>query len=263
MIDPFFEKVISETDEEAIWARFPNPELDFRLARSEARNFHHDYPLSYLTGTMDTDIKLSSYFGFSVGDGYDAVTPDMIVDYGSTTFVIEFTTSYLSGEDQLSEKFRSKVSKYEVALQRRVVERQPPRRLVYLVIVLSTTGCYTNANLSQSIVSEMIWRYRIARSLDTFASTDEFGSWLKPDATYSHRGKAQAFLTSLADSYQGEYMTEKFHNFCSDRYIDTTRKESILRTAFSKSWNRTMDETVDAEKNPINQNWRQFSKVKK
>ncbi|QCI62749.2 RNA-dependent RNA polymerase [Itaporanga virus] len=125
------------------------------IRAEDLSNFPHDFTFGHLSDM--TDVRFSSVYPV-IGDGYDHLSPDVIVtSTGGHKHVVEFTTF----RGQLRDAQRAglqKVSKYEIACENR--SKVHPTTLH--IIVATRHGVVTNMDMDQAEVNELTFRYRLA-----------------------------------------------------------------------------------------------------
>ncbi|AWH90184.1 RNA polymerase [Viola virus] len=96
-----------------------------------------------------------------MGDDYDGLTPDFIIETNTGVFhVVEFTTTR-AGEHSASEAAYTKIAKYEIACQ----ARSQGRSVCLSVISVHRDGVWSNLELTEQEVDELCYRYRMALSI--------------------------------------------------------------------------------------------------
>ncbi|QNJ99604.1 RNA-dependent RNA polymerase [Bogoria virus] len=128
------------------------------LTASSLPNFVHDFTFGHLESK--TDKMFSSVFGVK-NDGYDHLTPDVIIKSpGSTYYVVEFTTfrGHPEGSKQAA---LNKFSRYEIPC----LNRSVGNKVSLNVISVHRTGLWSNLELEDEEVNEMIFRFRLAVSI--------------------------------------------------------------------------------------------------
>ncbi|AKF42424.1 L protein [Capira virus] len=121
-------------------------------------NLVHDVSFGHLSA--DTDVKLHSKFGI-IGDGYDNLSPDMIMELPSGRIVvIEFTT-FRGGERGCMNAAKDKFSKYQIACE----NRSQTCSISLYVIAVHRDGLWSNLNLSEEEVNEIVFRFRMSLAI--------------------------------------------------------------------------------------------------
>nr|AKF42411.1 L protein [Punta Toro virus] len=121
-------------------------------------NMVHDITFGHIADS--TDVKLSSKFGI-VGDGYDHLSPDMIVETTSGSYIVVEFTTFRGSERGCLNAAKDKFAKYQIACENR--SRTVPVSLY--VISVHRDGLWTNMTMSQEEVNELVFRYRMALSI--------------------------------------------------------------------------------------------------
>ncbi|AEL29649.1 polymerase [Sandfly fever Naples virus] len=121
-------------------------------------NLVHDVSFGHLCDS--TDIKFHKKFGIK-GDGYDNLSPDMIVELPSGRMVVVEFTTFRGGEKGCYSAARDKVSKYSLACENRS-SRCP---VSLFVIAVHKDGVWTNLDLSDQDVNEIVFRFRMSISI--------------------------------------------------------------------------------------------------
>ncbi|QNJ99612.1 RNA-dependent RNA polymerase [Perkerra virus] len=128
------------------------------LTANNLPNFVHDFTFGHLEA--DTDKMLSSVFGVR-GDGYDHLSPDMIVkSTANTYFVIEFTT-FRGQQEGARRAALNKFSKYEIPCENRSVGN----KVSLSVLSVHRTGLWSNLDMDDDDVNEIVFRFRLAVSI--------------------------------------------------------------------------------------------------
>ncbi|AEB70982.1 polymerase [Ixcanal virus] len=129
-----------------------------RLNPQSLPNFVHDFTFGHLASS--TDSPFISLFP-AIGDGFDHLTPDVMIRMPSgRTHVIEFTT--FRGTSQGAQQAALlKIGKYESACERR--SRVSP--VTFSVISVHRYGVWTNLDLGEEQVNELVYRFRLAVSI--------------------------------------------------------------------------------------------------
>ncbi|QCI62731.1 RNA-dependent RNA polymerase [Cacao virus] len=123
-------------------------------------NIVHDITVGHLTPI--TDCMFCSVFEVK-GDGFDNHSPDMILETGPDSYyVIEFTTNR-GGEQSARTAALNKIAKYEIPCQ----NRSSGVSIKLGVISVHRDGVWSNMNLGDEDVNELVYRYRLA--LDVFS----------------------------------------------------------------------------------------------
>nr|WAD86921.1 polymerase [Arumowot virus]WAD86925.1 polymerase [Arumowot virus] len=122
-------------------------------------NFIHDFTFGHLADT--TDRAFSSVFQV-VNDGFDDLTPDVIVKTPSGSFhVVEFTT-FRGRQEEARFATQNKITKYELACRNRSV--QGPVSLH--TIGVHRGGLWTNMKIDQKEVEELCFRFRLSLAIE-------------------------------------------------------------------------------------------------
>ena len=93
-------------------------------------------------------------------DGCDHLEPDCVHKKKNGSFTVIEITTVSSAEDE-ERAYEDKVMKCHEPLKRRATECEV--EIAYIVIVISSTGVYTNANLSDTAVDDLTYRYSMGK----------------------------------------------------------------------------------------------------
>ncbi|AEB70976.1 polymerase [Durania virus] len=128
------------------------------LSPQELPNFVHNFTFGHLADNTDT--PFISMFP-AMGDGFDHLTPDLVLRVPSgRTHVIEFST--FRGTSQGSyQSAMLKIGKYESACECR--SRIGP--ITFSVMSVHRYGVWTNLDLDEESVNELVYRFRLAISI--------------------------------------------------------------------------------------------------
>ncbi|QCI62745.1 RNA-dependent RNA polymerase [Icoaraci virus] len=131
---------------------------DLKIKASKVPNFVHDFTFGHLCS--NTDRTFMSYFPM-VNDGFNHLSPDVIMTTpAGSTYVIEFTT-FRGDSNGARNAALLKIGKYEVACQNRTLGG----RLMLAVISVHRHGVWTNLELEEEDVNELVFRFRLALSI--------------------------------------------------------------------------------------------------
>ncbi|AYA58157.1 RNA-dependent RNA polymerase [Bregalaka virus] len=122
-------------------------------------NFIHNFTFGHLSST--TDQPFSSKFPV-INDGFDDLTPDVIVQSTAGSYhVVEFTT--FRGRDEPARGAAAlKIAKYEQACRNRSVDRS----VGLYAIAVHRGGLWTNMIMSKEDVDELCYRMRLAEAIE-------------------------------------------------------------------------------------------------
>ncbi|AFH88999.1 polymerase [Saint-Floris virus] len=121
--------------------------------------FRHNFTFGHLAST--TDKKFSEVFGVVESDDSNFQSPDMIIETeAGHVFVIEFTTTLGDFGSALAAA-RIKIAKYEIACR----NRSALKPISLFVIAAYDKGVVTNMELDDNEVNEIVFRFRLARSI--------------------------------------------------------------------------------------------------
>ncbi|AKF42423.1 L protein [Campana virus] len=121
-------------------------------------NLVHDISYGHLS--TDTDVKFHTKFGV-LGDGYDNLSPDMIVELPSGRMVVVEFTTFRGGERGCYNAAKDKVSKYQIACE----NRSQTMPLILFVLAVHKDGVWSNLRLTQEDVDEIVFRFRMSLSI--------------------------------------------------------------------------------------------------
>ncbi|AEL29670.1 polymerase [Odrenisrou virus] len=123
-------------------------------------NFIHNFTFGHLADA--TDRAFSSIFDV-VNDGFDDLTPDVIVRTPSGSFhVVEFTT-FRGRQEEARHATQNKITKYELACRNRSL--QGPVSLH--TIGVHRGGLWTNMRMDQRDIDELCFRFRLALAIES------------------------------------------------------------------------------------------------
>ncbi|QBQ01754.1 RNA-dependent RNA polymerase [Mona Grita virus] len=131
---------------------------EVKVSSLKVPNFVHDFTFGHLSST--TDKPFISEFP-SVNDGFNFMSPDLILTTTSgSIYVLEFTT-FRGGEEGARQAAITKIGKYEVACE----NRSSGHRLCLSVISVHRHGVWSNLQLEEEDVNELVFRFRLAVSI--------------------------------------------------------------------------------------------------
>ncbi|QNJ99600.1 RNA-dependent RNA polymerase [Embossos virus] len=225
------------------------------LPASGLANFIHNFTFGHLES--DTDKMFSSVFGVR-NDSYDHLTPDVIIKSpGDTYYIVEFTT--FRGHPQGARQAAlNKFSRYEIPCQ----NRSNGCKLSLNVISVHSTGVWTNLELEDDEVSELIFRFRLAVSIYEDmkvlfpALSDDSGS-------LDQRGRiVLSILSHIQDNWdETELSFPSFKRELFERFRTLEPDEEYLTKIISQCLNqaqelisKNMDNTISREEK-LNQNF--------
>nr|AYA44506.1 polymerase [Rift Valley fever virus] len=154
-------------------------------------NFVHDFTFGHLADK--TDRLLMREFPM-MNDGFDHLSPDMIIKTTSGMYnIVEFTT-FRGDERGAFQAAMTKLAKYEVPCE----NRSQGRTVVLYVVSAYRHGVWSNLELEDSEAEEMVYRYRLALSV-----MDELRT-LFPElsSTDEELGKTERELLAMVSSIQ-------------------------------------------------------------
>ncbi|AEA30055.1 L protein [Maldonado virus] len=118
-------------------------------------NLVHDVVFSHLAS--NTDVRFSTIFGV-YSDSYDHLSPDLILKTAAGSHhVVEFTTNR-GGERGAFQACKDKFSKYHIPCENRAVGS----RVSLFVISVYVRGVWSNLDLTDDEVNELVFRFRLA-----------------------------------------------------------------------------------------------------
>ncbi|ALG75832.1 polymerase [Alcube virus] len=133
------------------------PNVDVKA--SSIPNFIHNFTFGHLSSS--TDQPFSTKFPV-INDGFDDLTPDVIVQSTSGSFhVVEFTT-FRGREEGARGAAALKIAKYEQACRNRSVGRN----IGLYAIAVHRGGVWTNMVMGKEDVDELCYRMRLAEAIE-------------------------------------------------------------------------------------------------
>ncbi|API68892.1 RNA-dependent RNA polymerase [Tapara virus] len=129
-----------------------------KVSPSGLKNFIHDFTFGHYASS--TDRRFHNFF-MPLNDGFDSLSPDMIVRTPSGHHhVIEFAT-FRGGDAGAESSALSKISKYEIACSNRSEQFD----ITLSVITVYKNGIWTNMIFEEDEVDELVYRFRLAVSI--------------------------------------------------------------------------------------------------
>ncbi|AEA30062.1 L protein [Nique virus] len=190
-------------------------------------NLIHDISFAHLAESTDT--QFSSQFGVR-SDSYDHLTPDVIIKTAAGSFfVIEFTTNR-GGERAAFNSCKDKFSKYHIACE----NRSSDCVVSLYVISIYAQGVWSNLQLSEDEVNELVFRFRLAVAI--MEEAKKFYPELSGDET--DMTKLEREMLGVVSSIQLDWSatTSSFPYFKEnvfDKFLTEPSDEEYLSTIIS------------------------------